>query len=203
MKTWIHFIGKEYYKTPREFINEAKAVGVTRRVSRKQLRQMNYGDRVMLAMNDGKSSILIGKFIVSVISGMSSEESAMLADEVTLIPVSAGGMVVNRGCGSYCQGPTFVMKERKSISEVLDIVEEAKEKGKMMVGGEYQPVKKVRLKSMRLSRGFRPFNYEKFLAASQNKQTVSGFFYMKGEDSGNVITLDEHNVQTVSGYNRK
>ena len=95
------------------------------------------------------------------------------------------------------------MKESKTIAEILDIIEPAKEKGKLMVGGDYKKVKKVRLKSMRLSRGFRPFNYEKFLAESQNSKTVTGFFYKKGEDDSNIITLDEQNVQTVSGYNRK
>ncbi len=203
---WIHFIGRTYY-TEARFKREAREHGVTRRVARRTLESMEYGDVVWLAINDGKSSMQFGKFILSTIAGFSAEESALLDEAFTLELVSSGGVMVSRGCGSYIAGPTYAIKGEHTAGDILAAIEPATQQGKLMAGGEFIETLRVRLADMRFNQGFRPFDADAFLAAvakaDPRKPRVRGHFYSKRGARSNVVRLDEHRAQMVVDYRAK
>ena len=162
MTTWIHFIGQQYY-SEKSFKAEALKYGVTRRISPLAAKQMSYGDRVLLAINDGKSAVLFGSFIVETLSGLGEEATQALKDRCTLTQVAQGGRIVLRGCGSYVEGPTWHMNSPISFDEIIETATEAGGENKFMLGGEFEDISRVRLQSMRFSQGFRPFNFGRFL----------------------------------------
>ena len=220
MQTWIHFIGKQYY-TEKSFQVEGREYGVTRRISPQTAKQMAYGDRVLLAINDGKSAVLFGSFIVQTLSGMGEEAKAALANECTLTMVSAGGKMVSRGCGSYIEGPTWALGCPISMEEIVALATEAGGDNKFMVGGDLEALDRVRMKSMRFAQGFRPFNYGKFLMrygeakakAGAKLPSVPGQFYTVDVEitdeekavAAKVSTklLERRLFQQVSGYAKK
>jgi len=214
MQTWIDFVGSTYY-SKQGFIDEAKQYGVTRRVSVKQLASMQFGDRVLTAIHDGKTPVLFGYFLIERLSGLSADAVKALTKGFTTKLVSQGGRVVHRGCGSYIEGATLVIDA--TIEEIVEVLKKVSDPGKLMVGGAFEDHEETRFKSMtgRMPRGFRLFDYEAFLvAAHEARQTwdgrgypvVTGHFYAKaGEgDEGFVGPLAEieAEVQEILDYER-
>jgi hypothetical protein len=217
MTTWIHFIGQQYY-SEKSFKAEALKYGVTRRISPLAAKQMTYGDRVLLAINDGKSAVLFGSFIVETLSGLGEEATQALKDRCTLTQVAAGGRIVRRGCGSYVEGPTWHMNSPISFDEIIETATEAGGENKFMLGGEFEDISRVRLQSMRFSQGFRPFNFGRFLmdyarAAVAKLPKVKGQFYVTDIEvtdeekatAAKVSTklIEKRLFQQVSGYAKK
>lgn len=79
MTTWLHFVGRSYYKSELRFVREAERYGVTRRVSLAVLRSMAWGDRVLLVTRSGASSVVFGQFTVTRLSGFSADGAAAFA----------------------------------------------------------------------------------------------------------------------------
>lgn len=212
---WLHFIGRSYY-TEASFRREGKRFGVTRRVARDVLARMKYGDTVWLAINDGKSSVLFGKFVIETLSGLSVEESELLRKRFALRVVAAGGEHVERECGDYEAGPTWAVMDPSgapaTIAGTLEAIRSASiVPGKLMVGGEFIDVPRVRLRDMRYRQGFRPFDADAFTAsvevatrADRGKRVpaVRGHFYDQ-RGNADVVYLDERRAQAVRGYTSK
>ena len=219
MKTWLHFIGKQYY-SEKSFRAEGLKYGVTRRIAPLAAKQMSYGDRVLLGINDGKSAVLFGSFVIETISGMGQEATVALGQRCTLKQVSGGGRLVNRGCGSYVEGPTWSLGGPITIEELIEISLKAGGDNKFMVGGEFEDLDRVRLKSMRFAQGFRPFNYGKFLMRyAQTKGQgpklphIEGQFYVtdaevtdeekQWEAKVSTKLIERRLFQQISGYAKK
>lgn len=202
--TWLHFIGRQYYK-PQEFISEAKRLGITRRVSLQTLKQMSFGDKVYLATYKTHTEIF-GYFIIKKISGLSPEASLSIQAKFKTTCVSPGGGIVNRGCGSYVEGPTYVVDA--SIQEICSVLENIENPGLLMVGGEFRPHERVRLKDVPFMQGFRKFNEEKFRIAldewktlfPKRKPLLKGLFYVFDKETGQKVGGE---VQEVQDYKRK
>jgi hypothetical protein len=202
-------VGRSYYSAA-SFEKEAKTFGITRRVSRTALKKMEYGDTVWLAIPDGKSVVMFGKFVVSSVSGLSGEEANLMATLFDLEQVSAGGAMVSRGCGSYIQGATFVIRSKDgkpvTIEQLLETIEPAEEKGKLMVGGDFVAVERVRLKDMKFNQGFRPFDANTYSAEvaklNGGPKAVKGFYYSEPGNEGNVTYLDARRAQIVGDYRK-
>ena len=128
MRGWLHFIGTKYYPTPTAFIVEAEEVGITRRISVKELAKFAFGDRVVCAMKKRgqKTPVAFGEFRVSGVSGLDSEviDRLMEAGKVKEC-YSLGGLLIRRGCGSYTAGPAY--KTTATIQEIAAAVEELDE----------------------------------------------------------------------------
>lgn len=207
MKAWLHFIGRQYYSRT-EFVKEAKKYGITRRVSLKDLKKMDWGDMVLLAMKDGKSPCIFGSFSIEKLSGLSPAASAAVRKVFDWELVSPGGTAVERGCGSYTEGPCFVLK-RATLPQIAQLLEELKllevDIGLPMIGGEFKPHMPVRLRDIPFRQGFRLFDYDRlvkeagpFLHTSAKAVTVRGQFYVKGPiQSGE---RKEGQVQEVANY---
>jgi hypothetical protein len=156
---------------------------------------------------------MFGKFVVNSLSGLSAEEAALLGQLFDLEQVSDGGLMVSRGCGSYIQGATFVVKSKTgepvTLQQALEAIEPAVEKGKLMVGGDFIPADhRVRLKDMPFNQGFRPFDANAYTNAvrirtrDQLKLVVKGFFYSDCGNEENVSFLDQRRAQVVGDYRR-
>jgi len=210
MKTWLHFIGRANY-TKDGFIDEAKQHSVTRRVTLRQLKTMEFGDRVSLAILDRKSSLIFGYFLIERISGLNDKAMKVLSEKFGTKMISQGGHVVHRGCGSYIEGATLAIDA--SMEEIVEVLKTVDDIGKLMVGGAFFEHEEVRMKSLVHSRGFRLFDYEGFLVATHEaKQSqkspgypvVKGCWYAKPEDfdagfEGPLTT----EVQEVRDYEKK
>jgi len=185
MNTWLHFIGRQYY-TEASFAKEGRTYGVTRRVSSLQLGCLAFGDRVLLAMADGKSSVVFGYFVVEKLSGLSPEAMGAIAEEFPCRLVDRGGRAIRRGCGSYISGPSIAINA--PLKEVADKLKGVQDPGKLMVGGTFFEHERVRLKDIAFFRGFRRFDYERFRKALAEwtpngkfkMPTVAGQFYLRG-----------------------
>jgi len=220
MVTWIHFIGQQYY-TEKTFKVEGLKYGVTRRVSPLAAKQMSYGDRVLLAINDGKSAVVFGSFLITTLSGMGEEATKALGEQCDLVMLTGGGRKVVRGCGTYVEGPTWILGCPLTIDEIIAVATEAGGDNKFMVGGDFEDTDRVRLKNMRFAQGFRPFNYGKFLmsyaaasAVGQKKvPSVEGQFYVTDvevtdeqkavEAKVSTKLIEQRLFQQVSGYSKK
>lgn len=210
MKTWLHFVGRQYYSRAK-FIREAKRYGVTRRVSLQQLKKMAFGDRVLLAMLEGKSPVVFGSFVIEKISGLSPVASVAIREKFQGEQVSAGGGLVIRGCGTYIEGRCFVVSA--TLQDIVGVLEELKDQevdvGLPMVGGRFEHQAPIRLKDVPFRQGFREFDYARFISeldrADKLRAVVRGQFYVDGEqgETGDYEGGYGGYVEEVRNYQRK
>ena len=135
----------------------------------------------------------------------------MLADKYQVEVVDEGGDKVDRGCGEYITGPTFSLSGCQSIAELVDTIEPAKEKGKIMIGGYavYTTNPEVRLKSITFRQGFREFDYVRYKAEVERQAErvktrpvpIKGQYFPQEIDH-NVIEA-EARFQEVKNYTKK
>jgi hypothetical protein len=176
MAEWfLHFVGKEYYGRG-SFVREARKHGVSRRIALHELRRMRWGDRVLLAIRDGKSSLVFGSFRVTRLSGLSAEATAAVEKRFGVEKISDGGAFVERGCGCYIEGPLYSV--RADLPALAALLEELKSSGvdigRPMVAGAFEPHEPVRLRNVPHRQGFRPFDYGRFAAAVEEARRVGG-----------------------------
>ena len=215
MKTWLHFIGRQYYSKAK-FIKEARRYGITRRVALQVMKKMEFGDLVLLAMRPTKAAKapeIFGSFEIEAVSGLSPEASAAIRERFRWRLVDNGGRVIGRGCGRYIEGPCYVL-ENATLREIAMILEELKEQGidigRPMVGGSFEPHRPVQLKSIPFRQGFRLFDYDRLLqdtgfslSTMQEPVTVSGQYYVKDGETKDGTTPTEGLIREVVDYRRK
>lgn len=203
MKTWLHYVGRQYY-SEREFVREARRYGVTRRVSLAQLRRMDFGDRILLAIRDGASSVVFGYFHLETITGLSPEASAA-CDDLKGHTIDLGGALVKRKCGRYTTGATVAVS--CSLATIAERLEGVDNPGKLMIGGEFVAYERIRMKKIPHQQGYRLFDYASWcedVAIARRLggglPTLSGFYYAKPDDFEPVDALGL--LQEVQGYTR-
>ena len=194
MTTWLHFVGKQY--SIKEFIGEAQNYGVSRRISLNQLKNMSWGDRVLLAQKTGeKRARIFGEFFVENIYGLDGQSIVNLFPQITR---KQQQYRVRRICGDYLV--TGYARVPFSIQEIAKTIEESGEKFPLMIGGEFRHHRLVDLSGIKHSMGFRPFNYRRFLEEVSKRKSeppqVKGCFYTSPELSGAVEGL----LVEVEGY---
>jgi hypothetical protein len=228
MSAWFHWIGKSYY-TIKAFQTEAHSVGISRRVSLKALKQMQWGDVVSCVQSEYrvKAGSIFLEFPVQIISGLSEGAQKLMVDKFDARPVDFGCSVVHRGCGEYLTGLTYQVDA--PVSNIADALEEAvRDKldiGKPMIGCYPDSVIKVkqphpRLKDVPFRQGFRrydraelmkeymdfQFQIEARIGAGQEvkfndrRLILRGQFYIEGEEEAAAETGD---VQAVLNYTKK
>lgn len=207
----LHCVGRAYY-TRRRFKVEAERYGVSRRISLKDLKAMEWGDTVLLAIQEGKSLVIFGEFTVDRLSGLSPEANRAIAANWPVEKVSDGGAVVRRGCGSYVEGATYTFTEPVSLREIALFLEQLKKDGVdiglPMISGPFYSRRSVRLLDVPFRQGFRAFNYDCFMAAVEAAKAngakylaVHGQFYVGKE--ARTETPATGCLQEVHNYRRK
>ena len=206
MNTWLHFVGKSNY-TPARFTREAKQHGVSRRISRQDLERMTWGDKVYLAIKDGRENALVfGYFVVERIAGLDAETLQLVAEKHGAELQDMGGELVARECGQYITGPSY--STEASIRDICRCL--PAEKLPLMVVGSMVPFGPVKLLKVPHRQGFRPFDESYFKVKvklwdpTQDRRrkipAVRGQFYAKPEPPG------EGEAGTVTGietYSRR
>ena len=106
MKTWLHWIGNEYYSIE-SFISEAEEYGVSRRVPKHILKKMEWGDKVFLATRETgkKKPVIFGYFYIDRLQGINIDD---LPEDIAVKVVNAGPVaLVKRGCGYLVAGGIY------------------------------------------------------------------------------------------------
>jgi hypothetical protein len=154
MQTWLHFVGKNFYETPRQFAREAAQHGVSRRVAWQQACAMRFGDRVLLAQWDPRrnGAYVFGEFTLSNLFGAGLD--ALLADEERCC-VSRSAQTVERECGMFVVATICALPKRLDIPDLLARATDPTTIGNLMVGGTYKPLTPYILKDIRHRQGFR------------------------------------------------
>jgi len=69
--SWLHWMGNIYYSIE-SFIEEARSIGVSRRVPKKTLKKMKWGDTIFLASKEKglKAPVIFGYFSLHMIQGI-------------------------------------------------------------------------------------------------------------------------------------
>jgi hypothetical protein len=228
MSAWLHWIGKSYY-TIKQFQKEARSVGISRRVSLKVLKQIQWGDVVSCVQSEYrvKAGSIFLEFPVEIITGLSQEAQALMVDKFDARPVDFGCAIVHRGCGEYMTGITYQVDA--PISKVADALEEAVSDkldiGQPMIGCYPESVIEVktpypRLNDVPFRQGFRPydraavmkeieefhFEVEARIGAGQEvklkdrRPILRGQFYIEGQEEAAAETGD---LQAVLNYEKK
>lgn len=146
---WLHFVGKAYY-TPETFRREAESLGISRRVSLRNLGGFQWGDRVFLAFGDFRTrrrktpvtpSRVIGYFDVSTVGGLPQKVVGDLPKEAfdsfeELNPPP----LISRGCGGY-RLIGRVDGLQMSIRDLAEFLRDGDYPDlKPTVGGEFVPI---------------------------------------------------------------
>lgn len=197
---WLHFIGKEYYKTIKDFAKEAEQYGVSRRISKTTVRNMRYGDAVYLFQGTRKNSTLFGYFVIDTIFG-SFERGIYQDPNFTrhLVSAEPARTEVVRGCGSFVTGVR--MATRLPLNEMVRLAEEHGV-GNMMVGGKFYRHKKIN-SVIPFQQGFRLFNYSGFMDAFSRLSTpgrrVKGMWYVL-TDTATSVDYDSDDAPVTQGH---
>ena len=208
--SWLHFIGKKYY-SQNAFLKEAMALGVSRVVALSVLKVMNWGDRVLLAQHDGKSSIAFAYFRITRIQGEDLDE-IIFTDEVKKALKKES--YVLRGCGSYeITVQAEIDSTKLSLPDIANRLETLKGKKTIMIGGSIQPLPRpIRLKDIKFQRGFRKFDFDQFYESYQ-EALKERKIYLKGqfwpdpfEVKTEIIAIGENEIIegiSIKNYKRK
>lgn len=185
MKTWIHFIGKQYY-TINQFIREAERIGVMRAVSPTVLKQMDFGDRVMLVQKDGASSKIFGYFIFTQITGLKLEVITALGDGVIQRMPAMTPMPIQRGCGQYTVTAQYQIMDSSKLMYVIRNLNND-DFDRIMVGGKFYPLSEIGISTdyvlcnIPFRQGFRRFDFDAFYNETSMSIVPARHLKIKGQ----------------------
>jgi len=127
---YLHFIGRHLYGKE-AFIQEARKFGVRRILPENIVKNLRWGDPILLAVYDKerKEAEVFGYFTVDKISPVfeNPEAEKELLSKLKVVKVSRGGagMRINRRCGSYILGSTYYVAN--TVEEIVDSAKKIKE----------------------------------------------------------------------------
>lgn len=216
MANWIHWIGKSYY-TIHKFTEEALRIGVSRRVSLQVIETMTYGDIVScVQMPHGyKSGAIFLEFPIHAITGLSKEAMDAIKDKFDHRIADVGGEVVDRGCGGYITGMTYIVDA--DMSQIAGVLKKAKadgaDLGQPMIGCRPEVVQVVDkpfplLLDIPFRQGFRQYDREvvRTLVESRRSRQPKERAKLKGQfyvENGPKDTAPQVDVQVVRDYKRE
>jgi hypothetical protein len=121
VNTWLHYIGG-YYRSTEQFIREAQAHGVTRRIPAQVARGMQYGDRVVLLRWGGRGKVWAFAEMRIASVALEGELSRKVGERLAAegrASFTEGGEVVERECGCYLICGVWMVSA--DLPEVMDI----------------------------------------------------------------------------------
>lgn len=215
---WLHWIGKQYYKTPNRFIKESQMEGITRRVAPKVLAKMNWDENVycIQAESGKKWGSVFLQYRITRLSGLSPEAQMELEKLYNVQQVSPGGELVERECGDYITGATYTISGA-TLSQIGSLLVRLKaddiDIGQPMVGCGRQGFKILEepwptLNGVPFRPGFRPFNHMLFhtMVCDLREQRPGKRPILKNEQfySEALLSTDREGVvQVVTDYHEK
>lgn len=185
---WLHFIGKTYYPTTEAFADEARKYGISRRIDKRIMQRMNFGDRVFLFQKiEGRDySKMFGYFVIDRVLGSNINEIIRTLNRNGKVDDSKyEEREIYRRCGLY-----KITAEHNVEITIPDITEMIAEFGAqdVMIGGEFQGLDDV-YSEISFQQGFRQFDYKSFEQERQKgiaegkrdgsmiSKKIKGYFY--------------------------
>lgn len=178
MASWLHWIGEQFYDLE-SFLNEAKRLGVSRRVSANILKKMRFGDKIWLAgrFRKWRWAHVIGYFYLSkleIIGGNKRIEEILKEKNIPYKVIPKEDAIVEeiRGCGRRVLGAGYIVTVPDIDFELIInekaqiIVSENDIKVKypeFNIGGKIYLLEKPTKIKIKRFRGFMKFNEEMFL----------------------------------------
>lgn len=176
-KTWLHWIGSTHYSIAK-FIKEARKMGVSRRVPKHILRNMEWGDRIYLVgrVPGITSPNVFGYFEIDRIVGIQIDEMPdELKKKVENVedPESDFMFAEERGCGYVVIGGFYLTS--LGVEELADFAGD----NTMVKGGlKIFPKPWPTLFKMPPFRGFREFDADAFHEdLSEGKKKLKRYYY--------------------------
>ena len=176
---WLHFVSKMQYHRA-EFVREAQALGVARRVPLDTLKQMEWGDMVTCVMENGeagvKSPVMFLEFPISHVTGIGALAVAQFLDMYPCRLSDFGGDLITRKTCEYATALSYrVEASLAEVAEYLQLLAEQEDTciGFPMVGCDKGEVKLVKkpfpfFRGMTAEPGFIHFDSDKLMKAIEN-----------------------------------
>ena len=124
MKYYLHFVGRGIY-SKEEFMNEAKMIGISRRIPNFQLKRMKWDQEILLGTYEKDAVTTDGKcncFGYTKITGLNLTCSDALREKLNaslnIVKYDIVNRTVNRLCGSYTIGSTAYVTD--TLKEVIE-----------------------------------------------------------------------------------
>mgnify|MGYP001564311100 CR=1 FL=1 len=140
----VHFIGKGKY-TPESFAEEAKKVGVSRALPLQVALGLEFGDKILLAMDMSNCrAYLFGGFVVSGFTplNLTPEEKKAFFESIKIKKTNKVQELIKRGCGTYILETEMVIEENQPFKECLQKLKGIKKDAKILLNGVYFDLKK-------------------------------------------------------------
>ena len=144
MTTWNHFVGGSY-KNKTRFLQEAKKVGISRRVPANIARGFHFGDRVILLRYHSRKGVeAFGEMVINEIifpKEITEKIGAELikSGAIEYRPGPLGGANVHRECGSYViMGSYVITSPDYDIPQLVKMAQELDKENTVfcMIGGK-------------------------------------------------------------------
>lgn len=161
MTCWIHWIGAGHY-TINSFVNEANKMGVSRRVPQRDLKMMEWGDKIycVTKQKNRANPVIFGYFTIETIYGIQTNDLPdEIINKVYVVGDPADIQTEKRGCGYLVRGGLYATTIA-TVEELADYSSEPQIRGGLKLLPEPWPI----MWGMPSFRGFRKFDEESFLA---------------------------------------
>ncbi len=177
MTVWLHWIGATHY-TINSFVNEANKMGVSRRVPQRDLRMMEWGDKIYCVTKQKHkvNPVIFAYFTIETIYGIQTNDLPDdIGSKVYYVSDPTDIQTEKRGCGHLVRGGLYATTTA-SVEELASYSDEPQVQGGLKVLPEPWPI----IWGMPPFRGFRKFDETKFLAdiaASEGRPHLRSMYY--------------------------
>lgn len=168
MIVWLHWIGAVYY-SPRSFMQEAEKMGVSRRVPKRDLKMMNWGDKIYCVTREKgePDAVVFAYFFIEQIYGLlTTDLKPEILAKIYYIDDPQDIQTEERGCGDLQPGALYATTTAK-VEDLSDYSSEPQVRGGLKVLPQPWPV----ILGMPAFRGFRKFDEKRFLADIEESPT--------------------------------
>lgn len=199
-RAWLHFIGKQYY-SPGKFIKEAEKYSVTRRIAPRTLKQMHWGDIILLAFSAGlkRSGKIFGWFILDNLHGVDLHKKCDGLEIDWHFEEGTEATKVERECGKYFVSGYGTVK---GVLDLPEIAEHIEKEDMPMIGGRLQLFNKpILVKKLTYFMGFRGFEIINFMIDAEYKGYGEGQYYEQFKPlAGFKVILGENKIVNLQAY---
>jgi len=154
----LHYVGQGLYSR-KEFIDEARRLGVNRAFPITMFKRLKWGDQILLATHNSDNNVatVFGYYDIQGINLAGDEEAkTRFFDNIRVLKIVSDDTPkpVARKCGSYYVGAVYIVED--TLEEIADKVKQATEQGgklKVFVYGAFHALKTPReIPSMNFTR---------------------------------------------------
>jgi len=158
---YLHYVGKGLYSKTK-FVHEARKYGVSRALPASQIKKLEWGEPILLAfyevIDDVPTADVFGYFYFTRLrhAGLTAEASDELLSRLDVVRIDRSPpQLVVRGCGSYIQGGSAIVRDkpRDIIKKAEEIEEKYGIRIKWFVEGDFHSLPQILIRPVKFARG--------------------------------------------------